>query len=72
MKLPSNRLLYVVSLAFAGGVVLNIMGTVSPSSPWDPKEVGIRSKFKTLLKLGCEGVGRTRAVSGALRRLIVC
>ncbi|MEE9128016.1 MAG: hypothetical protein V3U11_12835 [Planctomycetota bacterium] len=39
-QLPINRLLYLVSLACAGGIVLNIMGTVRPGLSWNPAGSG--------------------------------
>ncbi len=52
MKLPINPLFYLVSLVCAGGIVLNIMGTVKPENRWDPKEVEIRKRVKELVERG--------------------
>jgi hypothetical protein len=52
MKVPINPLLYLVSLACAGGIVLNIMGTMKPRFRWDPKEVELRNQVKTLMERG--------------------
>lgn len=52
MKLPINPLLYLVSLACAGGIVLNIMGTLKPRVTWKSDEVEIREKFKQLVEQG--------------------
>ncbi|MHC4514415.1 MAG: hypothetical protein ACYTGW_21555 [Planctomycetota bacterium] len=54
MKLPINPLLYLVSLACAGGIVLNIMGTVKPRTSYDPKQVEprIRDDVKKLVEQG--------------------
>ena len=54
MKLPINPLLYLVSLACAGGIVVNIMGTMKPRIPWDPKEAAIRDNVKLLVQRGGE------------------
>ena len=53
-QLPINRLLYLVSLACAGGIVLNIMGTVRPGLSWDPREVQICSVVKARLERGSD------------------
>jgi len=52
MKLPINPLLYLVSLACGAGIVVNIMGTVKPRIPWDPKEAQIRSGVKAAIERG--------------------
>ena len=54
MKLPINPLLYLVSLACASGIVLNIMGTVKPQIRWDRKTVEprIRDDVKKLVDQG--------------------
>ncbi len=53
MKLPINPLLYLVSLACASGIVLNIVGTVKPRIQWDRKKVErVRDDVKKLVDQG--------------------
>jgi hypothetical protein len=54
MKLPINPLLYLASLACAGGIVLNIMATVKPRIRWDRNTVEpkIRDDVKRLVDQG--------------------
>lgn len=53
MKLPINPLLYLLSLACASGIVLNIMGTVRPRWPYDrTKEAEIRKGVTALMERG--------------------
>ena len=53
MKLPINPFLYLVSAACAGGIVLSILGTVTPRIDYGKKkDIEIRAKLKDLVDRG--------------------
>jgi hypothetical protein len=54
MKLRIHSALYIVSLALAGGIVLNIIQTIRPGHPWHADEVQIRNTVRDLLERGAK------------------